>query len=306
MAGHGSPGRLTLAAFGGAVVIGGSNFVAVKFSNGELAPLYGAAVRFTGAAVLFGLLAWAMSLPRPRGRAMLGDAIYGMFGFAGAYGFMYFSLVEISIGSAAVIMATVPLFTLVLAVVHGQERLTAGGVAGGLLAVVGIGVLSMRTLGGELPLLHVGAAVLAAAAAAEALVVVKGFPRGHPVTTNAVGMAAGGALLWIASALASESWTVPQLTRTWVSLAWLVTAGSVGLFYLVLFVIGHWTASATVYAMTLMPVVAVTLGVLLAGEPITLEIVAGTVIVTFAVYVGAIRRPAPKAAVPVPGEPPLT
>jgi hypothetical protein len=31
-------GRLTFAAFAGAVLIGGSNFVAVKFSNLELAP----------------------------------------------------------------------------------------------------------------------------------------------------------------------------------------------------------------------------------------------------------------------------
>jgi len=34
-----------MAAFGGAVLIGGSNFVAVKFSNAELAPMYGATGR---------------------------------------------------------------------------------------------------------------------------------------------------------------------------------------------------------------------------------------------------------------------
>ncbi len=67
-------------------------------------------------------------------------------------------------------------------------------------------------------------------------------------------------------------------------------AGSVGLFYLFLFVMGHWTASATVYALTLMPVVAVTLGAWLVREPITPEIVAGAALVVLAVYVGALRR----------------
>jgi drug/metabolite transporter (DMT)-like permease len=149
--------------------------------------------------------------------------------------------------------------------------------------------MSLRSLGGDLPFVYVAAAVGGAIAAAESSVVVKGFPRAQPVPTNAVGMAAGALLLWIASLLVSESWTVPQQARTWAALSWLVVAGSVGLFYLFLFVIGHWTASATVYSLTLMPVVAVTLGALLASEPVTPEVVAGAALVVLAVYVGAVR-----------------
>jgi drug/metabolite transporter (DMT)-like permease len=93
------------------------------------------------------------------------------------------------------------------------------------------------------------------------------------------------------SAVASEPWTVPNLAQTWAALGWLVIAGSVGLFYLFVFVIGHWKASATAYALTLMPVVAVTLGAVLAGELITPEVVVGAALVVVAVYVGAIRRP---------------
>jgi drug/metabolite transporter (DMT)-like permease len=290
-AGHPPPGRLTLAAFAGTVLVGGSNFVAVRFSNAELAPMYGAAVRFTAAAVLFTLLARALSLPLPRGRALVGSAIYGGLAFGATYGLLYFALLELSAGMAAVIMAMVPLFTLVLAVGHGQERLTAAGVIGGLLAVAGVAVLSLRSLDGQLRFISVVAAVGAAAAASESAVVVKGFPRPHPVTTNAVGMIAGALLLWVVSAVASEPWTVPNLAQTWAALGWLVIAGSVGLFYLFVFVIGHWKASATAYALTLMPVVAVTLGAVLAGELITPEVVVGAALVVVAVYVGAIRRP---------------
>lgn len=285
-----SPTRLSYAAFGSAVLIGGSNFVAVKFSNGELAPLFGAAVRFTAAAAIFGVLAVAFAVPMPRGAALLGDAIYGALAFGAGYGFIYFALMEISIGMAAVIMATVPLFTLLLAVAHRQERLTAGGVAGALLAVAGIGVISIRSLASDLSLLHVAAAFAAALAAAESSVLVKGFPRAHPVTTNAVGMACGGLLLWVASAVASEPWTVPTLPATWVAVIWLTTVGSVGMFYLILFVIGHWTASASVYSLALMPVVAVVLGAVLAGEPVTPDIMAGAALVGIAVYVGAVRH----------------
>jgi drug/metabolite transporter (DMT)-like permease len=291
------PDRLTLAAFGAAVLIGGSNFVAVKFSNAELAPMYGAAVRFTAAAIVFLLLGWALSLPLPRGRALLGSAVYGALNFGVAYGLLYFALLEISIGMSAVIMATVPLFTLILAVLHGQERFTTRGLVGGVLAVTGIGVLSLNSLEADVPLLYVLAAVLGAVAVAESTVLVKGFPRAHPVTTNGVGMVAGALLLWIASVVAAESWIVPEQARTWASLGWLVVAGSVGLFYLALFVIGRWTASASAYVLTLMPVVAVALGALLADEPITPEVVGGTALVLLAVYVGAIRRTTTKTRV---------
>ncbi len=291
------PDRLTLAAFGGAVLIGGSNFVGVKFSNAELAPMYGAAARFTAAAVIFLLLAWALSLPLPRGRAMLGAALYGALGFGVAYGFMYFALIEISIGTASVIMATVPLFTLAFAVLHGQERFTVRGIIAGILALAGIGVMSVHSLNADAPLVHLLAGVVAACAIAEATVVVKGFPRADPVTTNAVGAVAGSLLLWVASIVAGESWILPEQGRTWAAFAWLATVGSIGLLYLILFVVGRWTASASVYVLTLMPVVAVALGALLADEAITPEVVGGTALVLLAVYVGAIRRSIPSARI---------
>lgn len=47
------------------------------------------------------------------------------------------------------------------------------------------------------------------------------------------------------------------------------------------------------YAIALMPVVTVTLGSILADEPITIELVAGVVLVMLAVYIGAITPRAP-------------
>jgi drug/metabolite transporter (DMT)-like permease len=123
---------------------------------------------------------------------------------------------------------------------------------------------------------------------AESSVVIKGFPSAHPMSTNAVGMAIG-ALLLIAAAFAfDQTWSLPTTARTWVALAWLVVVGSVGLFWLFLYVIGRWTASASVYAITLMPVVAVVLGALFADEPITAGLVIGCALVLAAVYIGAI------------------
>jgi len=284
-------------------LIGGTNFVAVKFSNEELEPLFGAGIRFTaGALILLGLMRLQRT-PVPRGREALGGAIYGLLGFAVSYALLYYALIGLAAGTAAVFVAATPLVTLVLAVLHGQERFTTRGLIGGALAVAGITLISLDSLGGDLRPIYVLAALLGVVAIAESSVVVKGFPRSDPITTNAVGMAVGAVLLLVASLAFREEWVVPQRAKTWIVLGWLAVAGSVGLFVLFLYVIKRWTASATVYALTLMPVVAVILGTLLADEVITVELILGGVLVMTAVYVGALSgRTKPHPAAPDDGE----
>lgn len=262
--------------------------------------MFGATIRFALASLLlFGIMA-VMRLPFPRGRAALGAVVYGLLGFGVSYALLYIALVELDAGMSSVILAGTPLFTLVLAVLHRQERFTLRGLIGGALAITGIGILSAGSLQGDIPPAYVLAAILGMLAVAESSVLIKAFPRTHPITTNALGMASGTALLAIGSLVFGETWALPETTRTWFVLAWLIVAGSVGLFVLFLFVIARWTASASVYALTLMPVVAVTLGALLKNEPITIELMVGGALVLVAVYVGAIsgQRPAPAAPQP--------
>ena len=103
-------------------------------------------------------------------------------------------------------------------------------------------------------------------------------------------MASGALLLIIGSLLMGERWALPNETNTWLALSWLVLLGSVGLFQLFLYVVRRWTASATVYAITGMPVVAVALGAVMLGQPVTLAVLVGGVMVIAAVYVGASRQ----------------
>lgn len=282
------PARTVLIAFFAIVFIGGTNFVVIKFSNAELAPLYGAGLRFGTAALIFLAIMRIRRMEFPRGRALAGAAVFGTLSFGMVYGLLYFALLGIGSGTTSVIMAAVPLATLVIAVAQGQERFTPRGLAGGLLAVSGIGMLSYRTLGGAVPPLALLAALGAMLAASQGAVLVKGFPKSDPITTNAVGMAVGSTGLLAASAAFGEPWILPELASTWAALAWLVMAGSVGLFGLFVFVIKRWKASASAYALTLMPVIATGLGALLVGEQITGETIAGGALVLFGVYVGAL------------------
>lgn len=300
-----SPSGTTGAAFAGAVLIGGANYIAVKFSNEELDPMSGAAMRFIGAAIVLFLICAIGRYPMPRGRAAVGAAIYGILGFGVAYALVYYSVLGLGAGPTAVILGAVPLATLLLAVLHRQEKLTVRGVAGGLLALIGIGILSAGSLGGDLEPSYVIAALVAVLAIAESSVVIKRFPKTHPMSTNALAMSIGALFLVGAAAVFDQAWEVPRSGRVWGALLWLVVVGSVGLFWLFLYVIERWTASASVYAITIMPVGTVILGALFADEPVTPELIAGGAVVLIAVWVGALRSAeaeAPAVSIPDVGE----
>lgn len=300
-----SPGALIMTAFLVAVAIGGANFIAVTFSNRELDPLYGATVRFGAGAALMFLITFVGRYDLPRGRAAVGAAIYGLLGFGLAYGLLYFALSPdgLSAGTASTIVASVPLVTLVLAVLSGQERFTTRGVAGGVLVIVGFAVLSVEELGGDIRPIYLIAALLGVVSIAGSSVVIKGYPQAHPVTSNAIGMTAGTILLAAASLVFGEQWTIPAGGPTWLALLWLVAFGSVGLFILFLYVIKNWTASATVYAVTLMPLVAIPLAAVMLDERVALPTIVGAVLVIGAVYIGALRRDRPGEEAPLPEVP---
>ena len=298
------PDTGTYAAFAGAILIGGANFIAVSISNRELPPLWGATLRFATAGALFLALARLRRVPLARGREALGAALYGVLGFGAAYAFLYYALVELSAGTAAVILAAVPLITLLLAAVFGQERLSVRGLVGGALAVGGIAVLSLDSIEADIPPRYLVASVLGTIAVAASSVIARSLRAVHPLNMNAIGMVAGTVVLIAGSLLLGEPRPMPERAATWVAFGWLVTLGSVGLFQLFLHVLQRWTASATVYALTGMPVVAVALGTIFLDEPVTLEVVAGGALVIGAVYVGAISRerthPAPLPECPEP------
>jgi drug/metabolite transporter (DMT)-like permease len=294
-----SPGAPTMAAFLGATVIGGGNFTAVAFSNEELAPLYGAGMRFAAAAALMFLINFWGGYELPRGRAVTGAVIYGSLAFGTTYGLLYFAVDGLGAGATSIIVAAAPLMTLVVAVLAGQERFSTRGLVGGALVIVGFAVLSVEKLGASIRPVYLVVGILGVLSIAGSTVVIKGYPQAHPVTSNAIGMTAGAILLAAGSLLSREPWVLPSAGRTWLALLWLVAFGSVGMFILFLYVVKNWTASATVYAVTLMPIVAIPVAAVMVGEQVTLPTLAGAGLVIAAVYIGALRKEQPreKAAV---------
>jgi drug/metabolite transporter (DMT)-like permease len=287
---NGSDERTALAAFFAMSILAGGNAVAIRFSNRELDPLWGACLRFALAALLLAALMAILRVRPPQGRALSGATLYGAFGIGGAFALAYYGLVDIHAGLGQTVLALVPLATLFLVVLQRQERLRLSGVIGGLLALAGIAVMSGATVRDDVPALSLLALVGSALCFAQAAILVRRFPPVHPVAMNAVAMGTGAVLLLTGSLLARETFELPQQAETWLALAYLVPVGSVLVFVLYLVVLRYWEASRAAYEFVLIPVITVVLSAWLDDEPFGLGLLFGGPLVLLGVYVGALRR----------------
>lgn len=286
-----SPDVLTLGAFIASTLIAGNNFVAVKFSNRELDPLFGAGLRFTIAAAVLFLLIVVRRIRLPRGRALTGALLYGVLFFFSAFGLMYFALVKLPAGVGGVVGAAVPLVTFLFAYLHHLEAFRWRGLIGAVITILGIAVLVRPPAGASIQVLPLLAMLGAVAAMSEAGIIIKKFPPSNPMATNAVAMSVGAVALLAVSAVTRESWRLPSKPATIVAIGYLVLVGSVIVFGLYLYVLKNWTATAASYGFVIIPMVTVVAAALLTHEAITISFLIGGVIVLAGVYVGALSHP---------------
>ncbi|MGH2379377.1 MAG: EamA family transporter [Candidatus Limnocylindria bacterium] len=289
--------RVTLLAFLVATVILGANWVGVRFSNRELPPFWGAGIRFTAAsAVLFAVVA-LRGIALPRGRALAGAVLIGTLIFGASFALLYWALVAVPAGMTSVVFATLPLITLFVSVAAGFERITRQAILGALIAITGLAIIFGAQITADIEVIRLAAILLGGLVSAIATVVVKSFPRTHPVATTSIAMGTGAVFLLITSLIVGEPRALPSMTDTWLALAYLVTSSTIG-FSLLTFVVLRWTPSASSYGTVLSPVVAIVLATLLAGEVFGPVFFLGVAVVGLGVYVGALAKTARIASVP--------
>lgn len=289
------PDRVTLGAWLLSILVGGGNSVGVRLSVLELDPFWAAAMRFAAAGIIFAVAIVIFRPPLGSRGSVVGALIYGVVSFAASYAFIYWGYRETPAGTGQVLIAIVPLATFGLAIAHGLERFRWRGLIGALVALAGVTIVFADQVSPDVGLLSLLAVLAGAVCIAEAAVIVKLTPRSHPIVTNAIGMLVGAALLGALSIVLGERWVAPEAGQTWAALVFLVLGGSVVVFWLYVFVIGRWTASAVSYTFLLLPLVTVIYGAIFAGETISISFVFGGAVILLGVWIGALApHPGPR------------
>lgn len=282
------PDKTTLLAFAIFVFVSGGASVAIRFTYAELPPFWGATMRFFFGAIFFWAVVLFRKLELPKGRALTGAVLFGVFSMGLPFLFIYWGLVKTPASLYQTIVALVPLLTIFFAFFHRLEPFRPRGLLGAGLTVVGIVIAVGSAPEGTLSIPHVLAIIGGAACFAEAGIVAKLFPRNNPYVTNAVAMPVGALILFIGSLLNGEKPIIPTQPVTWLWFGYIVVFVTIIAFLLYLFVLGNWTASGTSYSFVLIPLVTVILASWLAKEQITVQFLIGGALVLFGVWIGAL------------------
>jgi drug/metabolite transporter (DMT)-like permease len=275
-----APGASIIAAYAAMVLIWGTTWLGIKLSLGGLPPLTGAGARFVIAGAAFYLIALALktNLRKAAPPAHL-VIVLALTMFGVTYALTYLAETHLSSGLVAVLFGTMPFFVYAFAHVLLGERATPRMLFGALLALAGVAAIS---LSGNVraSLAYIAAALLASASSAFANVYLKRYASAEPLATLPPAMLLGGALM-LASGLLFEHLDIARAVTfsSIASLLYLAAGGSVIAYYL-----NHWLLqrvdSGTVGLSALMiPVVAVSVGVLFGGEVLRFADFAGAALV---------------------------
>ena len=303
---------LVLAALGIVYVVWGSTYLGIRIVVEQAPPLTSMGVRYLAAAVLLGGLLATRGGPRRLAltrRQALGAAFLGLM-----LPMMGNGMVSVAenlgapSGVTALLIAVAPLIIVVFRTVEG-DRPRALTLVGVLLGFAGLAVLVLDgSATGGFP---VGAALLVMFASTcwalgSYLQPRLWLPRDVFVTT-VYEMAFGGLYLLVVGRLSGEAFAASTYSlRTWSALGYLVVFGSVVAFTSYVWLLANAPISFVATYAYVNPVVAVFLGWLVLGEPVTVPVLLGGGIVVTAVAV-VIAAERPRRATPpdvaVTGEP---
>ena len=188
-------------------------------------------------------------------------------------------------GIAAVLYATVPLSTALIAAAMRVERLVARKVVAAIVAILGVAIIFSAELKLDVPLEGLVAVFLAATAASLSSVFLKRAPQPSALAANAVGAAAGAVVCAAVSLAIGEDHALPNTLAGWWPIVYLTLAGSLGAYVLYTWLVQHWPVTNASMVGVVVPVLAVILGAVAKQEQRAPESYLGAVVVLVAVIV---------------------
>jgi len=265
-------------------VIWGSTYLAIRIALEGFPPFLMAGLRYTVAGAGLYLFLRMRGAPHPKRNEWKGACIVGGLLLLGGNGGVALAEQWVTSGIAALVIATTPLWTVLFSGIRGHRPARAEW-AGIVLGLAGVGILNM---GGELKAHPAGAVALLTAAILWAL----GSALSNRLSLQpgmmavASQMIAGGAMLLCAGLLTGERLEALPGLRAAGAFVYLIIFGSLIGFSSYVYLLSRVRpALATSYAYV-NPIIAVGLGVALAGEAVTAtEIIAVPVILCGVVLV---------------------
>jgi len=291
-------------AFAAIYLVWGSTYLAIRYAVETIPPLVTAGIRHTIAGGV--LLAWAYARGyRAKREHWIAGAIVGAFFFLIGHGTLHWAEQHVASGLAALLIATEPMFILVLAWASGQQKISRASALGLALGVVGVAILTgMEVSAKDASLLGMIAVLIGSASWAAGVVI---SPKvklpSDALARTAVPLVCGAVMLLACAGVTGEfhglHWSAISL-KSILGLGYLIVFGSIVAFTSYTWLLQRCAPALVATHTYANPVVAVLLGWLLAGEALTLRVVVASVAILGAIVL--IRRGERNTAKRVPAK----
>ncbi|MGC2481273.1 MAG: EamA family transporter [Candidatus Sulfotelmatobacter sp.] len=279
-------------AFAAIYLIWGSTYLAIRYAVETIPPLVAAGVRHSIAGGV--MLIWACWRGfRPTRQQWMAGFVLGAFFFLIGHGSLHWAEQYVASGLTALLIATEPMFILVLGWMMGQQKISLLSALGLGLGVVGVGLLTgvELTMKGS-SLLGLLAVLLGSLSWSIGVVI---SPRlklpSDALGRTALPMLCGAAMLLLAAGVTGEfqrtHWSSIAL-RSVLGLGYLAVFGSVVAFTCYTWLLTQCPPALVATHTYANPVIAVILGWVLAREPLTLRVGLASVAILGAIVL--IRR----------------
>lgn len=276
----------------------GANFVLAGPVLHDLPPAWAAALRFLLGSALMLAIAWQQGEDL-RGLVRRHAWVYLLLGVVGIVGFNFFffrAMQTTSADNGALIMATNPLLTTLLAAVFLRERATIRHLLALPVALAGVAVVIAHGDMARLVYLQVaeGDLLMLAANLTWALFNIftrRFMPKGSPIGNTALMMTAGAGILLVMALVGDAPFAMPG-THAGLALVVMAVGGTVLAYLFWGIGIQHLGAGRASLFLNLVPVFAMLVGVALGTPPTEAQIAGGLIVlagVSLAMMPG--RRP---------------
>src|SRR5215470_15414172 len=273
-------------------IVWGSTYLAIRYAVETIPPLVAAGIRHTIAGGV--LLAWAcLRGYRPRREHWIAGGIVGALFFLIGHGSLHWAEQHVASGLAALLIATEPMFILVLAWATGQQRISRISALGLAFGIVGVAILTGVEVSSKDASLIGLLAVLVGSLSWSAGVVISPKLRlpTDALARTAVPLVCGAVMLLTTAGITGEfhglHWPAISLKSIF-GLGYLIVFGSIVAFTAYTWLLQRCPPTLVATHTYANPVVAVLLGWLLASEPLTSRVALASVAILGAIVL--IRR----------------
>ncbi len=260
------PAAKPVAGFLAMVSIWGSTFLVIRIGNDSLPPAWGAMLRL-GIAALLNALVVLVTRPRPVDRrALPAVLLFGFLNLGVGMTLLYWGEQRVPSAIAAVLFATLPIATGILAWLFGVQPIAVGQIMGSIVGFLGVALIFSSELRLGAPAQSLAAVFTGALCATAAGVILKKAPPQPPFLVNAIACAVGATVAGVASLLLGEPHVLPRTFAGWWPVVYLAVLGNLGAFVLYVWLVGQWKVTRVHTSSLITPIIAVALGAVVRRE----------------------------------------